>query len=238
VATYLGFFDQVRAALAATPTAKAAGLTAGSFSFNSEGGRCETCRGLGRVVEDLSFLGEMEVICPTCRGRRFIEKVLQVEYRGKNVNDILRLTLDEAREFFFDRPAVVKALDTLIGMGLGYITVGQSTSSFSGGEAQRLKLAHLLLDMKALGRSVLIFDEPTTGLSDRDVSRLVAQLQALASAGHTIIVVEHHLGMIRSADWLIELGPGSAHMGGTIVYEGPPSGLKSSPSSPTAAWID
>lgn len=237
VATYLGFFDQVRSLLASTPSAKALSLTPGHFSFNAEGGRCETCRGLGRVVEDLSFLGEMEVVCPSCRGNRFTEKVLRVDYRGKTINDILRLTLEEAREFFFDRAPVVRALDTLIGMGLGYIQLGQSTSSFSGGEAQRLKLAHLLLDMKSLGRSILIFDEPTTGLSDRDVSRLVAQMRQLADAGHTIIVVEHHTGVIRSADWLIEIGPGSAHMGGRVVFQGTPKDLGGCAESVTRAFL-
>lgn len=237
IATYLGIMDEIRKLLAGEPMAKKLGLTPGSFSFNTVGGRCENCRGLGTVVEDLSFLGEMAVICPVCNGRRFGDPVLAVELRDKNLTDILKLTVSEARVFFFDRPAVVKACDAVIKMGLGYITLGQGTSSFSGGEAQRLKLLHLMRGVEGTKRQILIFDEPTTGLSDYDVVHLLVQLRELADFGHTLIVVEHHLGVLRFADWLIEIGPEAADKGGRLVYEGPPEGLGAAPESVTKLFL-
>lgn len=237
IATYLGIMDEIRKLLADEPLAKKLGLTPGSFSFNTAGGRCENCRGLGTVVEDLSFLGEMAVTCPVCNGRRFGDEVLEVQLRGKNLNDILRLTVAEARVFFFDRPVVVKACDAVIGMGLGYITLGQGTSSFSGGEAQRLKLLHLMRGVESEAPQILIFDEPTTGLSDHDVVHLLVQLRGLADLGHTLIVVEHHLGVLRFADWLIEIGPEAADLGGRLVYQGPPSGLGGAAESVTRPFL-
>lgn len=237
IATYLGIMDEVRKQLAEQPMAKKLGLTPGSFSFNTAGGRCETCRGLGTVVEDLSFLGEMDVICPACNGRRFDDEVLSVELRGKNLLAILKLTVVEAREFFFDRPAVVAVTDVVIAMGLGYVTLGQGTSSFSGGEAQRLKLLSLLREVKATKPSILIFDEPSTGLSDSDVATFLRQLKNLASRGHTIIVVEHHLDVLRASDWLVEIGPEAADKGGRLVYEGPPAGISAAVGSVTAPFL-
>lgn len=237
IATYLGVMDEIRRLLAAEPMAKKLGLTAGSFSFNTAGGRCETCRGLGTVVEDLSFLGEMEVICPACAGRRFTDEVLQVKLRGRNLLEILELTVAEAREFFYDRPQITAVTDIVIDMGLGYVTLGQATSSFSGGEAQRLKLLSLMREVRAGKPKILIFDEPTTGLSDSDVANLLAQLQALAAKGHTLIVVEHHLDVLRAADWLIEIGPEAADRGGRLIYEGPPRGITAAPESVTAPFL-
>lgn len=237
IATYLGVMDEFRKLLAAEPMAKKQRLTPGSFSFNTPGGRCETCRGLGTVTEDLSFLGEMEIICPACNGRRFGEAVLAVEFRGKNLTDILAMTVGEARIFFFDRPTITRICDVVIEMGMGYLTLGQSTSSFSGGEAQRLKLVSLMRDVKDEGASVLIFDEPTTGLSDSDVANLLAQFKALADRGHTILIVEHHLDVLRSADWLIEIGPESAQRGGELVYQGPPAGIGRAEQSLTASFL-
>lgn len=237
IATYLGIFDEIRKLLAGTESAKALKLMPGHFSFNTPGGRCENCRGLGTVVEDLSFLGEMSVICAACGGARFDRKVLQVEYKGKNLTDILNLTVAEAREFFYERAPLAKSLDTVIEMGLGYVTLGQSTASFSGGEAQRLKLLRLMRDATGGKPAFLIFDEPTTGLSDTDVVRLLEQLRYLTSLGHTVIVVEHHLGVLKSADWLIEIGPEAAAAGGQVVYQGPPAGLKSAKASITARYL-
>lgn len=237
IATYLGMMDDIRKLLAETPMAKKLGLTAGSFSFNTSGGRCETCRGLGTVVEDLSFLGEMNVICPACNGRRFTDAVLSVQLRGKNLLEILALTVAEARQFFYDRPQIANISDVVIGMGLAYVTLGQGTSSFSGGEAQRLKLLSLMREVKEGKPSILIFDEPTTGLSDSDVANLLAQLQALAERGHTLIVVEHHLDVLKAADWLIEIGPEAAERGGRLVYEGPPAGLGAVKESVTAGYL-
>jgi excinuclease ABC subunit A len=217
--------DEIRKLLANQPLARKLGLKAGAFSFNTAGGRCETCRGLGTVVEDLSFLGEMEVTCPACNGRRFEDRVLSVEVMGKNLIGILQMTVSEARTFFYDRPQIVRVCDQVIGMGLGYVTLGQSTSSFSGGEAQRLKLISRVRDVTTAKPAILIFDEPTTGLSDRDVASLMEQLRGLTASGHTVIVIEHHLDVLRAADWLVEIGPEAAEGGGNLVYEGPPAGL-------------
>lgn len=237
IATYLGIFDEIRKILAATPQAKAQGLKPGYFSFNVPGGRCETCKGLGYVIEDLSFLGEMPVTCHTCEGRQFSEDALAVTIKGKNLRDILNLTLSEAREFFYDQPRLVQSLDQVIKLGLGYVTLGQNTSSFSGGEAQRLKLLKMMIDASDRQCSCLIFDEPSTGLSDQDVYQLLLQLLRLRDAGHTIIVVEHHLGLIQAADWLIELGPEAAGDGGNIVYQGQPEGLRHVSESRTAPYL-
>jgi excinuclease ABC subunit A len=225
IATYLGVFDEIRKLMAAEPLAKKLGLTPGSFSFNTAGGRCETCRGLGTVSEDLSFLGEMDVVCSDCQGRRFGDDVMSVTWRGKNLGEILALTVAEARVFFHDRPAIAEILGHVMAMGLGYVNLGQHTSSFSGGEAQRLKLSELLREVKSGKPKILIFDEPTTGLADADVSRLLEQFRALTKAGHTVIVVEHHLDVIRACDWLIEIGPDAAAAGGNLVYEGIPTGI-------------
>jgi excinuclease ABC subunit A len=237
IATYLGLFDEIRKILAATSQAKARGMKPGFFSFNVPGGRCETCKGLGYVVEDLSFLGEMPVTCASCQGRQFTDDALSITYKGRSLFDILQMTLQEARELFYDQSKLAAALDQVIGMGLGYVTLGQNTSSFSGGEAQRLKLLRLLLDAADQQASCLIFDEPSTGLSDQDVFQLLGQLLKLRDAGHTVIVVEHHLGLIRAADWLLELGPEAAADGGRIVYEGPPTGLRQSAESRTAPFL-
>jgi len=225
IATYLGLMDEMRKLLAAQPLARKLGLKPGAFSFNTPGGRCETCRGLGTVTEDLSFLGEMEVSCPSCHGRRFEDKVLSVEVLGKNLLQMLNMTVAQAREFFYDRPHIVKICDQVIGMGMGYLTLGQGTSSFSGGEAQRLKLVNRVREALPGKPSILIFDEPTTGLSDSDVATLLAQLRLLADQGHMVIVVEHHLDVLRSADWLVEIGPEAAAAGGELVYAGAPAGL-------------
>jgi len=237
IATYLGFYDDIRKILATTPVAKSLGLTPGYFSFNVPGGRCETCKGLGYVVEDLSFLGEMAVPCSSCRGNQFSDDALAITYRSRNLKDILELTIDEAREFFFEHTKLSRALDQIIGMGLGYVRLGQNTSSFSGGEAQRLKLLRLLLDAVDRKPCCLIFDEPSTGLSDKDVQQLLLQLLRLRDAGHTVIVVEHHLGLIAAADWLLEVGPEAAAAGGTMVFQGPPADIVKAPDSRTAPFL-
>lgn len=238
IATYLGLMVDIRKILAATPAAKVSKLEARHFSFNTSGGRCETCKGLGTVIEDLSFLGEMAVECPDCHGKRFKDVVLDVRYREKNLNDILALTVQQARELFFDEKSLVKTLDMIIDLGLGYITLGQGTSSFSGGEAQRLKLLRLLQDALKSKPSFLIFDEPTTGLSDYDVSNLIEQFRGLLAKGHTVLVVEHHLDVIKAADWLIEIGPEAASDGGQVVYEGPVVGLKKVKGSITSRFLN
>lgn len=237
IGTYLGLMDEIRKILATTEDAKRLKLTPGSFSFNVAGGRCETCRGLGTVVEDLSFLGDMEVVCAACNGRRFQERVLSVQHKGKNLIDILSLTVSEARQFFFDKPGLTASLDAVLDVGMGYVTLGQHTSSFSGGEAQRLKLVQIMRDAKKGKPSILIFDEPTTGLSDKDVQNLMDQFDLLSSKGHTVIVVEHHLDVLRRADWLIEMGPDASIQGGEVVYQGVPSKIGSATRSVTAAYL-
>ncbi|MFW7380317.1 MAG: excinuclease ABC subunit UvrA [Oligoflexus sp.] len=225
IASYLGIYSAIRDLLAKTPLAKARNLKPGYFSFNVAGGRCETCKGLGTIDEDLSFLGEMTVTCHDCDGKRFKPEALEISYRDMTVLDILKMTITEARGFFYDHKELTGVLDIVAKMGLGYMTLGQHTSSFSGGEAQRLKVAKFLLEKHDDGPRIFIFDEPTTGLSDSDVIRLLQQLRYLTDLGHTVLVVEHHLGVIRSADWLIEIGPQAADQGGQLVFAGRPVDL-------------
>ena len=208
-----------------TIEAKAKGLKPGYFSFNVPGGRCEECKGLGTVEEDLSFLGTMKVTCPSCRGLRFQESVLDIKYRDRSLIDVLAMTVAEAKAFFFDIPKLSRILDLIHDVGMEYVTLGQHTSSFSGGEAQRLKILSFLLENKDSKPRLFIFDEPTTGLSDQDVERLVGQFRMLMERGHTVVVVEHHLGVIKSSDWVIEMGPESSYDGGTLVFEGTPKDL-------------
>jgi len=237
IATYLDVMDHVRKLFASQESAKRLGLTPGSFSFNSPGGRCETCRGLGTVVEDLSFLGDMEIVCAACNGARFGDSVLSVQFNGKNLLDVLAMTAAEARTFFFNQRGIVECLDAVLKVGMGYVTLGQGTSSFSGGEAQRLKLVQIMRDAKKGKPSILIFDEPTTGLSDADVASLLNQFKELAELGHTVIIVEHHLDVLRQADWLIEMGPDAAENGGEVVYAGVPEGLKNVSRSITRKYL-
>lgn len=237
ITTYIGVYDEIRKLFASTPLAQKSKLTPGSFSFNTPGGRCETCSGLGTVVEDLSFLGEMSITCPLCQGKRFTEKVLAVTYRDKSLLDVLAMTIDEARAFFFDRAAIAEPLEIVRRMGLGYVTLGQSTSSFSGGEAQRLKLTSVMMNADGGKPSILILDEPTTGLADSDVQSLIGQLRILTERGHTIIVVEHHVAMLAQADWLIEIGPEAAHRGGELIFQGIPKDIQKIARSVTASYL-
>nr|ADI87846.1 hypothetical protein AKSOIL_0338 [uncultured bacterium Ak20-3] len=238
IATYLGIFEAIRKLFSSQERAKELKLGPGSFSFNVPGGRCETCKGLGTVIEDLSFLGEVQVTCPQCEGKRFSSQVLSVTVRGQNLLQILSLTVHQAFELFYDHGEIRDVLKPIIDLGLGYLTLGQSTNSFSGGEAQRLKLLSLLKETHSKSKSMLlIFDEPTTGLSDKDVYNLWKHLDFLTQKGHTVIVIEHHLDMIRHADWLIEIGPDAADLGGQVVYQGSPGGIFSAPLSKTAPFL-
>lgn len=221
IITYLGIYTDIRKIFAEQPQAKKLGLTAGAFSFNVAGGRCEECSGMGTIVEDLSFLGEMDIVCPVCAGKRFKEEVLAVTYRGLNLNEILALTAKQARSFFYDIPKITKVLDEVSKLGLDYITLGQSTSSFSGGEAQRLKLISVS-ELNTKSQAVcLIFDEPSTGLASSDVVQFIEYIRILIKKGHTVIIVEHNLDVIRNADYVVELGPGASTKGGNIVFQGP-----------------
>ena len=189
------------------------------------------------MTEDLSFLGEMDIICPACNGSRFQESVLSVRYKDKNLLDVLAMTAAEARTFFFDHRKLSECLDAVLKVGMGYVTLGQSTSSFSGGEAQRLKLVQIMRDARKGKPSILIFDEPTTGLSDVDVASLMTQFRELAGLGHTVIIVEHHLDVLAGADWLIEMGPDASERGGEVVYGGVPDGIRSVERSVTRQYL-
>jgi excinuclease ABC subunit A len=233
-ATYTKAWDEVRALFARTPAAVRSKLAKGSFSFNAPGGRCETCEGSGTVSIDMQFLADVSVVCDGCDGRRFKPEVLDVRLRGRNVAELLATTVDEARDLFADVPVLSEKLAPLADAGLGYLTLGQSTATLSGGEAQRLKVASFLRKGAVTGRVLFVFDEPTTGLHPADVSVLVAVLRRLVAAGHSIVAVEHHLGFLAGVDHVIELGPGGGPHGGFVVFEGTPGSLAHEGATPTA----
>lgn len=243
VATYSGAYAHIRALFAATEAAKQANLTARDFSFNTAGGRCERCEGLGTVTSNLLFFLDAEVTCPACGGRRFSDEVLAVELAGKNVDDVLRLSVEEAQAFFAAQakgaPAkrLVRTLDLLKDVGLGYLLLGQTLTTLSGGEGQRLKLARELLEGKGRTRSLYLLDEPTCGLHLWDVERFLALVDRLVDAGGTVVVVEHNPQVIAHADHVIDLGPGGGDEGGEVVFAGLPSDLRTCERSATAAWL-
>jgi excinuclease ABC subunit A len=220
-ATYLKAYDEIRKLFAATPAARLAKIGPGHFSFNASGGRCEQCGGMGTVTLEMHFMADLTVSCDACSGTRFKPQVLEVRYRGRNINDVLAMTVDDARTFFADQPRVGKRLASLVDVGLGYLRLGQPTSTLSGGEAQRLKLASFV-DPAETGRRLLIFDEPTTGLHLSDVARLVEVLHEIVARGNTVVVVEHNLDFIACADWIIDLGPEGGARGGDVVATGTP----------------
>ena len=221
-ATYLKFYDDIRKLFAATAEARRIKTSAGAFSFNTVGGRCEHCQGTGNVTLEMHFMADIDVPCDECGGKRFKKHILDIRYRDLNINEVLALTVDEARRFFADRGAVANKLDCLASVGLGYLSLGQSTSSLSGGEAQRLKLSSFLAEESDEGRSMFIFDEPTTGLHLDDVRTLISVFDGLVERGHSVIVIEHHTDFISHADHVIDLGPEGGDGGGRVVVEGPP----------------
>jgi excinuclease ABC subunit A len=239
-ATYIKAWDEVRKLLADTTAAKLNGVTAGMFSFNTDGGRCDTCQGAGTVTIDMQFLADVEVICDKCDGRRFNEQVMKVQYKGKNVNDILQMTVDEAARFFVAKRALLKRLDALRSVGLGYLRLGQSTDSLSGGEAQRLKLASFLAESSARNGEkprLFLFDEPTTGLHHTDIEVLLKTFRDLIAAGNSVVVVEHNVQLIEQADWVIDLGPDGGNLGGEIVAVGTPSDIAGNERSITGRYL-
>jgi excinuclease ABC subunit A len=237
-ATYTKAWDEIRALLARTPSAKARRLEKGAFSFNAAGGRCERCEGAGVVTVDMQFLADVSVVCDVCDGRRFRPEVLEVRLRGRNVDELLATTVDEARVLFADAPAIAGRLAPLTDAGLGYLTLGQSTATLSGGEAQRLKIASFLRGADAPKEPVLfVFDEPTTGLAPSDVDVLLAVFRRLLAAGHSIVAVEHNPAFLARADHLIELGPDGGPAGGRVVFEGVPAALAARGGTPTAAAL-
>jgi excinuclease ABC subunit A len=236
LATYTGFFDEVRRLFAATAAAKKHRYSAGRFSFNVEGGRCPTCEGEGFVCVELLFMPSVYAPCPACRGSRYQASTLQVLYRNKNIAEVLALSVDQACEFFADRPAIHRPLKLLQDIGLGYLRLGQPATELSGGEAQRVKLATELQRIPR-GATLYIIDEPTIGLHPADVDRLMVQLEALVDAGNTVIVAEHEMRVAASADWIIDLGPGAGDQGGKIVVAGTPRAVVARATGKTAAYL-
>ena len=235
-ATYVGFFSDIRELFAKTEGAKARGYTAGRFSFNVKGGRCETCGGDGVRKLEMSFLPDVYVTCEQCNGRRFNKETLEVKYGGKTISDVLDMTVAEAYEFFAKVPRLAAKLKTLVDVGLGYIGLGQPATTLSGGEAQRIKLA-TELSRRSTGRTLYLLDEPTTGLHFDDVSKLMALLLKLRESGNTVVVIEHNVDVMRCADWIIDLGPGGGDAGGTLVAEGTPKEIRTNPASITGRFL-
>ena len=247
--TYIKAFDAIRELFAALPESQKRGYAAGHFSFNIPGGRCDACQGDGTVTVEMQFLADVELICEECKGMRYKPEVLEVRYHGKNIHEVLDLTVKSALHFFSGVPKIVEKLRVLDEVGLGYLRLGQSATTLSGGEAQRMKLAaHLQPKQRDLGRTQLernrrhprilyIFDEPTTGLHFDDVSKLLAAFRRLIEAGGSIVVIEHNLDVVKTADWVIDLGPEGGWRGGRVVAVGPPEEIVKAPDSYTGQWL-
>lgn len=235
-ATFTGIFDLLRKIYAAAPLAKMRGYDAGRFSFNKRGGRCEKCGGEGQIPLDMQFLGETWVECPSCRGKRYNRETLEVLFKGKSIADVLEMTVADACVFFRAQPKLLRLLETLNAVGLGYLRLGQSAPTLSGGEAQRLKLA-LELSKNARGRTLYLLDEPTTGLHWDDIRLLLNLLFKLRDAGHALVVIEHNSDVVRCADWLVELGPVGGNAGGRLIFAGTPEELAARGNTPTAAFL-
>jgi len=221
-ATYIGIYDDIRHLFAATAEAHARDYTASHFSFNVKGGRCEACSGQGMVTTHLHFMPDVEVVCQVCKGARYTQELLEVKYHGKNIAEILDLTIEEAVEFFADRSLIARKLDMLRQLGLGYLKLGQSSKTISGGEAQRVRLAYELGKVKRNGRTLYLLDEPTTGLHLADIQRLLDSLNRLVDAGNTVLIIEHHLDVIKTADYIVDLGPEGGANGGHVLCTGTP----------------
>src|SRR5579884_481603 len=236
-ATYTGIYDHIRKLFAETAEAKKRGYTASRFSFNIKGGRCEECGGQGVVTTQLHFMPDVEVVCEVCKGARYNQDTLEVFYRGKNIADVLDMSIEEAVCFFADKPLIAHKLGVLNQLGLGYLKIGQSATTISGGEAQRVKLAHELGKIKRGGRNFYILDEPTTGLHLADIQRLLDSLNRLVDAGNTVLVIEHHLDVIKTADWIIDLGPEGGNGGGRVIAQGTPEEIAQCPDSYTGQFL-
>ncbi|HEX7525577.1 MAG TPA: hypothetical protein VF327_04680, partial [Gaiellaceae bacterium] len=223
-ATYTGVFDHIRSLFAATPESKVRGYKPGRFSFNVKGGRCETCKGDGQIKIEMHFLPDVYVPCEACQGKRYNRDTLEVRYKSKNIAEVLDMSVEEASEFFANVPRIARRVRTLDEVGLGYIKLGQPATTLSGGEAQRVKLASELSKV-ATGRTLYILDEPTTGLHFADIEKLLEVLQKLVNQGNTVVVIEHNLDVVKSADWIIDLGPEGGDEGGRVIAVGSPEQL-------------
>jgi excinuclease ABC subunit A len=234
--TYIKAFDQIRSLFAATPEAVRRGYTAGHFSFNVPGGRCDVCQGDGTVTVEMQFLADVELVCDECKGTRYKSSILDIRYRGLNIHEVLQLTVREALSFFADVPRLTSRLKVLADVGLGYLRLGQSATTLSGGEAQRVKLAGHLADADCNG-TLFLFDEPTTGLHFDDIARLLDAFQRLIRNGGSVLIIEHNLDVIRAADWIIDLGPEGGDRGGWIVAQGPPETIAGVSNSYTGQYL-
>jgi excinuclease ABC subunit A len=235
-ATYTGVFDHIRSLFSQTPEARVRGYKPGRFSFNVKGGRCEACSGDGQIKIEMHFLPDVYVTCEVCKGRRYNRETLEVHYKGRTISEVLEMSVDEALGFFAGIPPIARHLQTLSDVGLGYVKLGQPAPTLSGGEAQRIKLS-AELQKRATGRTFYVLDEPTTGLHFEDVRKLLSVLQRLVSAGNTVVVIEHNLDVVKTADWILDLGPEGGDAGGEIVASGPPEEIAASPDSHTGEWL-
>ncbi|MDT3404144.1 excinuclease ABC subunit UvrA [Mucilaginibacter terrae] len=235
--TYVKAWDEIRNLYAAQPAAKAGGLKPSAFSFNVEGGRCDVCQGEGEVKIEMQFMADIFLPCEACNGKRFKQHILDITYQEKNVSEVLEMTIDEAIEFFVNEPKVLNKIKPLQDVGLGYVQLGQSSNTLSGGEAQRIKLASFLIKGNNASKTLFIFDEPTTGLHFADIKKLLKSFNALLEQGNTIIVIEHNMDVIKCADWIIDIGPGGGNHGGTLVFEGLPEDLLKNKKSFTGQFL-
>ncbi|MBI4422183.1 MAG: ATP-binding cassette domain-containing protein, partial [Elusimicrobia bacterium] len=235
-ATYTGLFAPIRDLFALLPESKKRGYKPGRFSFNVKGGRCENCQGEGTLQIQMQFLPDVFVKCEECHGARFNEETLQVRYKGKNISEVLELSVEQGLQFFSALPAISRILQTLADVGLGYVALGQAATTLSGGEAQRVKLASEL-SRRGTGSTLYILDEPTTGLHVADVAKLLGVLHRLVAAGNTVLVIEHNLDVVKTADWIIDLGPEGGEKGGQIIAEGPPAKIARDARSYTGRYL-
>ena len=235
-ATYTGVFDLIRTLFSQCSEAKMRGYKPGRFSFNIKGGRCETCKGDGIIKIEMHFLSDVYVPCEVCGGARYNQETLEVKYKGKSIADVLDMTIEEAVEFFKNVPRIANKLQVLQDVGLGYVKLGQSATTLSGGEAQRVKLA-TELSRRSTGKTLYILDEPTTGLHTADIHRLLEILQRLVDGGDSVVVIEHNLDVIKSADYIVDLGPEGGDKGGTIVAQGTPEEIVKVKASYTGKFL-
>jgi len=237
--TYVKAFDEIRDLFANTPTSKFNGFKPSHFSFNVDGGRCDNCQGEGETVIEMQFMADIKLECEACAGQRYKKEVLEVEYNGKNIFDVLEMTVDEAMIFFDDLKNIRDRLKPLQDVGLGYVKLGQGSNTLSGGEAQRVKLAFFLskVSPNKEGGTLFIFDEPTTGLHFHDIKKLMASFQALIAQGNTVICIEHNLDVIKCADWIIDLGPEAGNAGGNLVFQGLPEDIHLAADSITGPYL-
>ena len=235
-ATYTGVFNDIRDLFASTAEAKARGYKANRFSFNVKGGRCEACQGDGIVKIEMHFLADIYVPCDVCKGARYNRETLEVKYKGKNIYDVLEMTIEEGLEFFSSIPKIKRKLQTLYDVGLGYANIGQPATTLSGGEAQRVKLS-TELSRRSTGKTVYILDEPTTGLHTADVHKLIEVLHRLVDNGNSVIVIEHNLDVIKTADWILDLGPEGGDDGGEIIAQGTPEQVAATECSYTLHYL-